>query len=156
MCRSCLTCLSLLSLVRHRIHALRQFTELLKKPLFLFVVSLGNDFRLSPYSALSLVRQWIHALRQFTELFQEAHISSTFGSPYSALCLVQKWIHASVCLLRIGIFTDFFREGGLGPCGGRRPVGREVETCSLGERRSVAKIQLWEMWRQSLSWQQSC
>ena len=32
-------------------------------PPFFFVVSLGDDFMLSPYSALSLVRQRIHALR---------------------------------------------------------------------------------------------
>ena len=29
-----------------------------------------------------------------------------------------------VCLLRLGIFTDFFSEGGLGLCGGRRPDGQ--------------------------------
>ena len=36
--------------------------------------AVGDDFRLSPYSALSLVRQRIHALRQSTELVVCSHI----------------------------------------------------------------------------------
>ena len=53
---------SALSLVRHRIHALRQFMELLMK-----LTYLQHEGRLrSPYSALCLVQQRIHALRQST------------------------------------------------------------------------------------------
>ena len=38
------------------------------------------------------------------------------GSPYSALCLVQQRIHAlRQSTAALGIFTEFLREGGLGP-----------------------------------------
>ena len=53
-------------LVRLRIHALFQSTELLKKLTFFHVVNLEMTSYLSPYSALSLVRLRIHALRHST------------------------------------------------------------------------------------------
>ena len=52
---------SALSLVRKWIHALRQFTVLVKHLTYFQGVS--------PCSALSLVRQRIHAVRQSTRLF---------------------------------------------------------------------------------------
>ena len=75
---------------------------------------------MSPYSALSLVRHRIHALRQFTELLMKLTYllhEGRLGSPYSALCLVQLRIHALRQSTWLGIFTEFLREGGLGPCG---------------------------------------
>ena len=100
-----------------------------RSSLFLFVVSLGDDMYpvVSVFSAeLGSSCGYMHCVRlrslfkRLTYLLHEGRL----GSPYSALRLVHLWIHARVCLLRLGIFTDFLREGGLGPCGGRRPGGQ--------------------------------
>ena len=54
-------------------------------------------------------------------------------SPYSALSLVQQWIHELRLFTIAWYFTDFLREGGLGPCGGRCPGGQveQFHGCSL-------------------------
>ena len=75
-----------------------------------------------------LVRQRIHALRQFMEFFSRG--SHIFYMKVDSGRRIQRyaWFNCGymrcVCPLRLWIFTDSLREGGLGPCGGRRPGGQ--------------------------------
>ena len=72
------------------------------------------------------------SLRGFPEEFHTFFLRSgsqemtSCLSPYSALSLVQQWIHELRLFPIAWDFTDFLREGGLGPCGGRCP-GVQVE-----------------------------
>ena len=75
---SCLSPYSALSLVRQRIHALRQSTELVVSSHIFHVGFWEMTSCWSPYSALSLVRQRTHALRQSTRLLEEFHTLSWF------------------------------------------------------------------------------
>ena len=66
------------------------------------------------------------------------------GSPYSALRLVHLWIHARVCLLRLGIFTDFSVKVDSDPVVVDVPVSRLSSSTGAVCEDAVVGVLIWK------------